>query len=151
MKPVYHYTTGDRLIPIFESGQIHPATAGVNPPEIPAVWLSVAPQWERTASKGLIGNGEFRTASMQEMIERTGSLCRLRIDPTAVSLIWPPKLREILKIGKTSLGGLLSSARKVGANPSDWRAVAGPIPVEAILSIELTKEWDPLVWAIIDP
>lgn len=150
MKPVYHYTTGDRLVSIFESGQITPATAGVHPPEIPAVWLSTAPQWENTASKGIIENGERRAATFQEMIEDAGSLCRIQIDPAAVSLIWPLKMREKLRIHKAQLGALLSSARACGANPAEWRAVAGPIPIEAVLSIELTKEWDPLVWVTLD-
>lgn len=150
MKPIYHYTTGDRLIPIIEAGQINPATKSVLPPELPAVWLSVASQWEQTASKGIIEEGAQRAMTLGEMIEAAGSLCRIEIDPEAVRIIPPLKLKERLKIDRIVLASLVESAREAGANPSEWRAVAGPIPISAFVSVELAKEFSPLAWTAID-
>jgi hypothetical protein len=74
--PIYHYTTGDRFLRIIASRAILPATAHVSPPEIPAVWLSSAPVWEPTATKGVMENGVRRQASLAELIGLCGFLMR---------------------------------------------------------------------------
>ncbi len=146
MKPIYHYTTADRLMMIFDSEKIIPATVGVMPPEIPAVWLSVSPTWENTATKGIVVDGIRRDATFEEMIEDTGSLVRIEIDPGQVRIIPPLKIRESLRMPRPTLDALTKAARAMGANPAEWRAVAGEVPLSAFLRIELCKESSPLRW-----
>ena len=147
MKPIYHYTTADRFMKILEAEEITPATAHVEPPEIPAVWLSIAAEWEHTATKGIINkDGERRNATFAEMIGICGSLVRIEIDPSQVTVIPPLKLRERLRMESPVWDGLIKAARVVGANPIEWRAVAGPIPDEAWLRVWVTKEHAPFRW-----
>jgi hypothetical protein len=146
MKAIYHYTTADRFMQILEAEEITPATARVMPPEIPAVWLSTAPVWEGTATKGIIEDGIQRSATLAEMIQSCGSLVRIEIDPRQVRAIPPLKLRESLRIPKSTFDGLTRAAQSMGANPMEWRAVAGPIPASAWLRVQVTKEHAPLCW-----
>jgi len=146
MKKVYHYTTGDRFQSIANAGEIIPATYGVLPPEKPAVWLSTAEEWEHTATKGIMRDGEQHQASLAEMAELCGCLVRLEIDPSKVKLIMPLNLRKSLKIDRQLFEGLIASAEDQGADPMEWRAVIGSIPVSAIVNIEFANKTNPIQW-----
>lgn len=144
--PVYHYTTGDRLLRIIASRAILPATAHVAPPEIPAVWLSSAPVWEPSATKGVIEDGIRRQASLAELIGLCGCLVRIEIDPAAVQLLEPDSIREALRIPAVVHDRLLAAGLEMGADPANWRAVAGSIPLAAFRRIEFSVEPDPPKW-----
>lgn len=144
--PVYHYTTGDRFLRIIASHAILPATAHVNPPEIPAVWLSSAPVWEPSATKGVIENGVRRQASLTELIVLCGGLVRIEIDPAAVCCLEPGTFRDVLRIPPDVHARLLAAGLEMGANPADWRAIAGAIPLTAFRWVEFSVEADPLKW-----
>jgi len=146
MKPLYHYTTADRLAMILMAEKITPSATGVSFPAIPAVWLSTAADWEPTATREIIEDGKTRRATLAEMIESAGALARIEIDPRQIAIIEPLRLSERLRIQKMAFESLMNAARNVGANPVGWRAVAGPIPLSAFLRIELSKEHDPLCW-----
>lgn len=148
---IYHYTTIDRLLSIAEDEEIQPAIANVPIGEIPAVWLSTAEQWEFTASKGIKdGDAPQRAATIAEMIQLCGGLVRIRIDPKKVKLIYPPALKKALRIDSANFAALIRSAKAAGANPNEWRAVAGPVPYSAFLSIEAAKTADPIEWTDLD-
>jgi hypothetical protein len=138
--PVYHYTTGDRFLRIIASQAILPATAHVNPPEIPAVWLSSAPVWELSATKGVIEDGVRRQASLAELIVLCGCLVRIEIDPSVVSWLGPAEFREALCIPDDVHDRLITAGLEMGANPADWSAVVGPIPLTAFRRIEFSVE-----------
>jgi hypothetical protein len=144
--PLYHYTTGDRFLRIIASRAILPATAHVTPPEIPAVWLSSAPVWEPSATKGVIEDGIRRQASLAELIGLCACLVRIEIDPAAVRLIEPGTFRDALRIPPDVHERLIAAGLEMGANPADWSAVAEPIPLTAFRRIEFTVETDPLHW-----
>jgi hypothetical protein len=144
--PIYHYTTGDRFLRIVASQAILPATAHVAPPEIPAVWLSSAPVWESSATKGVIEHGIRRQASLAELIGLCGCLVRIEIDPGRVCLLGPSDFREALRIPADVYGRLIAAGLEMGANPSDWSAVAGPVPLTAFRRIEFSVETEPLHW-----
>jgi len=92
--PIYHYTTGDSFLRIIASRAILPAIAYVEPPEIPAVWLSSAPVWEPSATKGVIEDGVRRQATLAELIGLCGCLVRIEIDPNAVRMLEPDSFRD---------------------------------------------------------
>jgi hypothetical protein len=144
--PLYHYTTGDRFSRIIASRAILPATAHVNPPEIPAVWLSSAPVWEPSATKGVIEEGVRRQASLAELIGLCGCLVRIEIDPSAVAWLGPFEFRNALCIPEEVHDRLIAAGLEMGANPTDWSAVAGPVPHTAFRRVEFTVEADPPQW-----
>lgn len=129
MHPVYHYTTGDRLLGILASGEIRPSTAHVVPPEIPAVWLSTASDWERSATKGVIENGIRRQASLPELVLVCGCLARIEIDPARVDLIPNQRLQSDLHVPDSVFRRLLAAGMEMGADPGEWLAVASAIPL----------------------
>ena len=145
-RPLYHYTTGDRFLRIVAARAILPATAHVEPPEIPAVWLSSAPVWEPSATKGVIEDGVRRQASLAELIDLCGCLVRIEIDPAAVRMLEPGKFREALRIPAVVHDRLLAAGLEMGADPANWQAVAGPVPLSAFRRIEFSVEADPPKW-----
>jgi hypothetical protein len=145
-KPVYHYTTGDRFLRIIASRAILPATAHVAPPEIPAVWLSSAPVWEPSATKGVIENGIRRQASLAELIGVCGCLVRIEIDPAAVRLLEPNTFQKSLHIPDAVHDRLIAAGLEMGADPANWSAVAGPVPFTAFRSVEFSVEANPPKW-----
>ena len=146
MHPVYHYTTGDRLLGILAAGEIRPSTAHVVPPEIPAVWLSRAGVWEHSATKGVIENGIRRQASLPELVFTCGCLARIEIDPTRVEPIPGTLLQSALRIPDPVFRRLLDAGAAMGADPGDWLAVASAVPLEAFLRVEIAFETRPVRW-----
>jgi hypothetical protein len=144
--PLYHYTTGDRFLRIIASRAILPATAHVEPPEIPAVWLSSAPVWEPSATKGVIEDGVRRQASLAELIVLCGCLVRIEIDPARVCLLGLAAFRDALRIPEDVHDRLIAAGLEMSAKPNDWSAVAGPVPLTASRRIEFTVEADPPQW-----
>jgi hypothetical protein len=144
--PIYHYTTGDRFLRIIADRAILPATAHVAPPEIPAVWLSSAPVWEPSATKGVIENGVRRQASLAELVGLCGCLVRIEINPARVCLLGPSDFPDALNIPPDIHQRLLAAGIAMGANPADWRAVAGPVPLTTFRQIEFAVETNPPKW-----
>jgi hypothetical protein len=145
-RPLYHYTTGDRFLRIIASRAILPATAHVEPPEIPAVWLSSAPVWEPSATKGVIEDGIRRQATLAELIGLCGCLVRIEIDSDTVSLLEPDAFRDALCIPPDVHERLIAAGLEMGADPTDWRAVAGPVPLTAFRRIEFSIEAETPKW-----
>jgi hypothetical protein len=144
--PVFHYTTGDRFLRIIASRVILPATAHVEPPEIPAVWLSSAPVWEPSATKGVIEDGIRRQACLAELIGLCGCLVRIEVDPSAVAWLRPSDFRKALRISEDVHARLIAAGLEMGANPTEWSAVAGSVPLTAFRRIEFSVEADPPKW-----
>ena len=147
-RPVYHYTTGDRMLGILGDRLIQVAHANVEPPEIPAVWFSTAGDWERSATKGVIIDGRRRQATLDELVSICGCLVRIQIDPDQVALIAPFDMRRKLRIPQPVFTRLIEAGMEMGADPMQWRAVASPVPLSAILQVETAcglLRWTPLV------
>lgn len=144
--PVYHYTTGDRLLGILAAGEIRPATAHVVPPEIPAVWLSTASAWEKSATKGVIKDGVRRLATLTELVLVCGCLARIRINPSKVDLIPNPQLQAVLHIPGSVFRRLCTAGAEMGADPAEWLAVTGAIPLAAFRRVEIAFETRPVRW-----
>ena len=144
--PVFHYTTGDRFQGIVAAGEIRPAFQNVEPPEVPAVWLSSAALWEHSATKGVIENGRRREATLDELVRICGCLVRVQVDPNRVALIGFSRLREELQIPRQTFARLLTAGRAMGSRPQLWRAVAAPVPASAFLRVEFAHETNPPRW-----
>lgn len=151
MKTIYHYTVLECVESILADGEIKEATAGVHPPEIPAVWLSTAEKWERTATKMVKGDdGVIKLGTLSSMIKAGAILARIRIDPSKVKIIPPREIQRSLRIPSGVLKRLVESAKESGAVVGEWRAVAGPIPVSAFMSVELSAACNPIRWEMQD-
>jgi hypothetical protein len=147
MKPIYHYTTIDRLLGILNSGQINPATANISPGEKPAVWLSTAPEWEHTATKMIAGpDGRPVFATLKEMLPFAGALARIRICPDNIPIIQSSKIRETLRIPHKVFASLVDARTMHGAKLWEWRAVAGPISASEFEAVEVCRVIDPFQW-----
>lgn len=123
----WHYTTADRLDSIERAGFILPATANVPQHERPVVWFSLHQHFEPTAIKGMIDSetGQYRSATLHEMIELSGGLVRFGLPPRA--LLTGEALRRAARINAQTWRGLAAAGVKSGGNPSQWFGHVGPI------------------------
>src|SRR5262245_30228238 len=79
---IYHYTIGHRLVAIVNEGIIKPATAYVPEGERPAVWFTINPNWDETATKLYQeDDGSLRICTREEMAEHGGGLVRIVVEP----------------------------------------------------------------------
>jgi hypothetical protein len=141
---LWHYTCGDRLELILKSGEIRPATAGIEKGERPAVWFSSNPVWEETANKLRLDSwtGEVRSLTKQETHEYAGGLARIAVSPETAPVNWERFCRESGASTKM-LAGLKKAAYSMSSHPSQWFVSFSPVRREKWLSIEL---WDGKKW-----
>lgn len=139
----WHYTIGTRAETIMAGGFILPATLHVPTGEKPIVWFSTRQDWEPSATKGIADarGVHVRSATMEEMIA-LGGLWRFGLASSEL-LPWG-RLKEAARIRRRMLEGLLSVARKAGADPYDWHGSLQPVPVERCTvqcRLTLDSEW----------
>lgn len=128
----WHYTTGNKIASILKMGVLLPATAGVHPPEKPVVWFSLHPQWEPTASKGLVDErGLQRAATLAEMLTITGGLYRFGID--ARGLLCGEALKRHARINRRTWAALCAAGYGSGANPNEWFGHVGQISIDRLV------------------
>lgn len=138
MTTYWHYTTGDCLADILADGEIMPATGGIPVHEKPMVWFSANPQWEPTATKGVIEpSGWRRDSTLAEMMHNCGGLYRIAVNKSLTP--WP-RVGAQAGIGKPLRQALEMAARAASANPDDWAGFIGAIPATAIEMIEKLDE-----------
>ncbi|MGJ8632327.1 MAG: hypothetical protein ACSHX7_00240 [Luteolibacter sp.] len=144
MKRIYHYTRSSLVEDILEAGEIKPATAFTKPWELPVVWLSNAKEWEHAAS-----TTDTTTKSLWpfEAIAQEDPLVRFEIDPLAVNTISQPKVRQILKTWESFSSSLGDEAKSQSADPHQWMAVKGNIPLSACVRIEIATSANPWNWS----
>ena len=143
----WHYTIAARAMDILEDGMIKPATAGVIPPERPAVWFSVHPHWEATANKrALLAGGEIIHLSTTDMFNGlAGELWRFGLD-TRHLLPWKRLIKKA-RISKSEQHNLICAADLMGGKPSHWYGSIQPIDVEetrAEIFNNKSRKWERL-------
>jgi hypothetical protein len=140
---VYHYTVGNRLLPIIESGELRPATAGVPNGEKPAVWFSTNAEWEETANKMTARKVRGRVVvslGTRESTERNGGgLVRIAVRPDSVPLGWAD-FRQLSGISGESAERLEEVARQAGSDPAEWRVSFDPVPRSEWVDVEVWTE-----------
>jgi hypothetical protein len=145
-KRIWHYTTAIHLQKILQSGELRPDEKTAARGERPTIWFSTNTNCERSALKMWRGdNGESRGMTFTDMSENIGAV---RIEVSAADA--PLNLdQHRAASGMTDLAhrSLLKAARKMGANPREWRAAFDPIPAERFLLIEV---WAGHRWEKVD-
>jgi len=90
-RPLFHYTTGERLKEILRDQEIKPATANVDTSsERPVVWCTFSREWEPTCNKGWADprTGQVRRLSTCETAQRGGGLFRIEVEEGAAPHNW---------------------------------------------------------------
>jgi hypothetical protein len=123
----WHYTTGEKFKLIVESGFLLPTTAHISPGEKPVLWFSTHPYFEPTARKAFRERGTLRILDVPELYQRAGGLIRFGL-PTSDLLSWEA-IKGTAGMGRQVRRTLESSARRQGANPSDWWGCFEPVSV----------------------
>ena len=72
---LYHYTTGQKLVQIIESGYLIPSAAGGKPGEVPLLWFSKSKDYEPTALKMMqTAAGQFFILTPEQQRELVGNV-----------------------------------------------------------------------------
>jgi hypothetical protein len=132
----WHYTTGQKLALILESGAIVPATALVPRRERPVVWFSLNQRWEKTANKAIVHDGSLISLTMQQTAELCNGLARFGVAPDTAPYNWP-ELKRLSRMSSKMVRSLYDSALRQGASPSEWRGTFDPVPREKWTSVEV--------------
>jgi len=148
MKYLYHYTRASKLVGIINERMIKQATEYVDiRREKPVVWLSLNPHWEHSATP-MLSNCTKLTF---EEFSRIETPIRIAVDASKYLLGWMAFTRLSgckPKIAKA----LIQTAKKSGADPSQWRVSFEPIPSDKWLEIQayLEGQWRSLSPGIIN-
>ena len=143
---LWHYTTGQNLVSIFQDGLVRPATAGVPRTEKPIVWFSANQYWEQTASKmARMADGSFKCLSMQETGIHGKGLARIGVDRASAPYGWE-ELGKLSGMSRRTIQGLERAAVRNRAKPQEWFGAFDPIPKSKWVAVEYFKdgEWTPL-------
>lgn len=136
---LYHYTTGVRLQAILADGAIRPATACIDPGEMPVVWFTRSEVWEPTANK-MIGTPFGVMPGTREMTERIGrGLYRIRIPGAVAPVHWRRWVRTS-GVRLLTAEVLAHGARAQGSDPNDWWVSPMPVPEQDWLGIEVWRD-----------
>jgi hypothetical protein len=128
---VHHFTTGEKLKHIINSGHIRPSTAHVPPHEKPVAWFSTQDQWEPTCTKVSISGklGQLMTAKAQ------GGLVRITVPGTCAPYVFQ-QLPLIAGTKPSVCIGLLVAGLELGSDPDSWRFTPTPVPTVLFREIE---------------
>lgn len=134
---LYHYTTGQKLELIRQSGGLEPSAKGGKPGEPPLLWFSSNPVFEMTSLKLISRLGELYALTREEQRLRAGNV-RLVLSTTKPLMGW----REACKYARISTKerkAMEASGIRAGANPRHWFATPYGIALESLL-IEMENE-----------
>ncbi len=143
-KMLWHYTIRLFLDSILTDGVLKPATLGVPKGELPVVWFSANPFWEKTANKGSEDELGIRlTLSMWETHEIGKGLVRIGVDPSTAPYRWED-FKRLSGIAAKTAKDLYRKAIEIQARPGEWYVSFEPVPMEKWVAIEV---FDGLQWA----
>jgi hypothetical protein len=136
---VFHYSIDNYLPLIIDSGEIRTAVARVPRRVRPVVWCSLEPEWEPTANKSVMQDGQLYRGGMVRTARFGGGLARIEVDPTATPYTWADYKR---KSGESAAGikRLSLAARDQGADPKFWRISFERIPASLWVVVEFFSE-----------
>jgi hypothetical protein len=148
---LWHYTTGDLLKAILQSGVVRVARASAGPGERALAWISANQDFEPTAIKAVFdGLGRLHQLTLDQLAKNSGGLARLGLSVDAARARgfqrWP-LVAGMARIQPRVIAQLDRVGRMEGANPADWWG-GSAIPVSAFERIEYrataADQWAPV-------
>lgn len=119
---IFHYTSGQHLENILESGKLKVSEwERENKIKPPALWLSLNPDWEPTATKIMNVGGQTVFLTKEQQHEHAG-LYRFVIPFDKSSLCSWGKYRYKSNTDFTTYLNMKRTGIEKGANPLDWYA-----------------------------
>ena len=148
---LWHYTTGDLLRAILQSGVVRIARASALPGERPLAWISANQEFEPTAIKAAFDSaGRYRQLTLAQLAQNSGGLGRLGLSADNAEAMgfrrWPMAARWA-RLPPDAIVAMERLGIEEGATPSDWWG-GRAIPVSAFEAIEFratsAEPWAPL-------
>jgi len=147
MELIYHYTSKLHLVKILERGELIVSESEkkdkVKPP---ALWLSLNPVWENTATKMANINGTIRNLTKDEQHQKIG-LIRFVIEFKPNTLCSWGKYKYKTNTPPETYDAMEKSGIIKGANPKEWFACFENIKLKDCISCQKWngKEWETII------
>jgi hypothetical protein len=146
MELIYHYTSGQHLELILEKGELIVSEwERKNKVKPPALWLSLNPIWENTATKNINDNGIARRLTKNEQHEKFG-LIRFVLEFKKDNLCSWARYKHKSNTPFHIYKSMEEVGIKQGANPNEWFACFKNIPLEKCISCQ---KWNGVEWETI--
>lgn len=147
MELIYHYTSGQHLVEILERGELIVSewekNSKVKPP---ALWLSLNPVWENTATKMIKVNGKIKQLTKDEQHQKIG-LIRFVIEFKPDTLCSWAKYKYKSNTPQHTYDEMEKKGIMLGANPKEWFACFKNIILKDCVSCQKWngKEWETII------
>jgi hypothetical protein len=142
-KIIWHYTSGEHLVKILQSGELKVSEwEQKNKVKPPALWLSLNPEWEQTATKMIQRNGKVERLSKDEQHKKFG-LIRFSIPFQKDVLCSWGKYKHKSNTPIVLYFQMEKTGLEQGAKPDEWFASFKNIPLSVCISCE---KWDGNKW-----
>jgi hypothetical protein len=143
MELIYHYTTEQHLEKILTKGELIVSEwERNNKVKPPALWLSLNPIWENTATKLVNENGKIRQLTIDEQHKNFG-LIRFVLDFNKDTLCSWAKYKHKSNTLIDVYEAMEQKGIKQGANPKEWFASFMNIPLSKCIVCE---KWNGNEW-----
>lgn len=142
---LYHYTTGQKLTQILESGYLIPSAAGGNPKETPLLWFSKTKDYEPTALKmACLPNGDVVQMKQEQQREIAGNVRFVLNSGKHHVMPWATACKTA-RISTRERKALERVGAQQGGNHKNWFATDDYLPVDIFdIEIETDNGWLPL-------
>jgi hypothetical protein len=142
---LYHYTTGQKLPQILDSGYLIPSSAGCRVNEEPLLWFSKSKDYEPTALKMMVcPDGSFQTLTQEQQRSLVGNV-RFLLKPDKVHVMPWLTACKTAGISTKDRKSLELVGRRQGGNPKNWFATLDYVPIELLLiEVETDNGWKPM-------
>ena len=142
---LYHYTTGQNLVQIIESGYLIPSAAGGKPGEVPLLWFSKSKDYEPTALKMMqTAAGQFFILTPEQQRELVGNV-RFALDTEKFHVMPWPTACKTAGISNRERKTLERVGADQGGNCKNWFATDDYLPVWMLrVEVETDHGWMPL-------
>ncbi len=149
-KRYFHYTTPSGFMGIVETGGIMPSSAWAEILGEPSVWLSSNPDWEQSASYGLITPDGIETVPLTRdgLFQRGYPPIRIEIDQRCVKFMDWDQIRLLLTEEEEAEFEFFTATE--GADLSEWHTCFGFIPLSVCIfphEVWNGERWVPFIGA----
>jgi hypothetical protein len=143
MELFYHYTSEQKLNEILESGELIVSEwERKNKVTPPALWLSLNPIWENTATKMISENGKVRRLTKEEQHSMFG-LIRFVLEFKKETLCSWAKYKHKSNTPLSVYEQMELTGIRQGANPNEWFASFKNIKIKDCISCQ---KWNGTEW-----